>query len=356
MKKYGILFILFICLVGCKKTSNKVTINGEIKGMGTDTIYLYGMDDSYDRIDTIPVKDGKFSYTPQVDTISCAYLLLDKQTEYPIFIDKGNKIQIKGDVQNLHFLSIDGNTYNEEFTVFQESLKGLGKPSESVLQQKAEDFIKKHNTSFVSLYLLDTYFVKKASPDYAKIKELVEVMTGVLQDKIYIERLNEFITQIEKVEVGKYAPYFNLPNAKGEKITRSSDAFKQKCILINFWASWNKDSISNRNKSELREVYRTYKKNKHIAMLGISLDIDKKQWKEAIKNDTLSWEQVCDFGGPESDIAKQYGIQKLPSTVLLDADGKVLAYDIQGEELKKKMAEVVKEAANKEKENNKKKK
>ena len=47
---------------------------------------------------------------------------------------------------------------------------------------------------FVSLYLLDKYFVQKDSPDFNKIKKLIEVMTGILQDKLYIEQLNEAIS------------------------------------------------------------------------------------------------------------------------------------------------------------------
>lgn len=354
MKKYSILFLIIICLAGCKKTSDKVSITGEIKGLGTDTIYLYGMDDSYDRIDTIYVKDDQFSFAPQIDTIACALLLLKNQTEYPIFLNKGNKIEIKGDTSKLDSLVINGNIYNEEFTGFQKSLKELKAPSQNALQQKAEEFIKQHHSSYVSLYLLDKYFVKTDNPDFSKIKGLIELMTGVLQDKLYIDQLNELITQNEKMEVDKYAPFFSLPNAKGEKITRSSEAFKQKSLLIHFWASWDKDSISSRSASELRDIYRTYKKNKHLGMIGISLDVDKKEWKDAIKKDTLSWEQVCDFGGLNSETVKQYAIQKLPANVLLSEDGKIIGKNLQGEELKKKIKEIVAEATEKEK--NKKKK
>ena len=49
-------------------------------------------------------------------------------------------------------------------------------------------------------------------------------------------------------------------------------------------------------------------------MLGISLDVDKQQWKDAIKRDTLDWEQVCDFGGLNSEVAKQYSIYKILPT------------------------------------------
>ena len=181
-------------------------------------------------------------------------------------------------------------------------------------------------------------------------------MTGILQDKLYIERLNESISQAEKTEIGKYAPFFSLPNAKGVKITRSSEDFKKKNLLINFWTSWS-DSISNyRSNSELKELYKKYKKNKYVGMLGISFDVDKKQWKDAIKRDTLEWEQVCDFGGLNSEIAKQYSVKQIPANILLSADGKILAKNLRGEELKKKIEEIVSAAEEKDKKDSKKKK
>lgn len=356
MKKSSILILIIICLFGCSKATKKVYITGEIKGLGTDTLYLYGMDESLDRIDTIFTEDDKFSYTLEVDTITSAYLLFNDQTEYPLFLDKGNKIKINGDASNLNLLTVEGNTYNEELTTFLKAIKGLGTPTEKVTEQKAEDFIRQHHSSYVSIYVLDKYFVQKDTPDFNKIKTLIEVMTGVLQDEPYIEQLNEYIAENEKAEVGKYAPYFSLPNVKGEKINRSSEAFKQKSLLINFWASWS-DSITRRqNSRELKELYQKYKKNKHIGILGISLDVDKEEWKSAIKRDTLSWEQVCDFGGLNSDIVKQYSIKEIPTNILLSADGKVLARNLQGEKLKKKIEEIVSEAEAKDKKDNNKKK
>lgn len=355
MKKSSILILIAICLFGCHKTSNEVSITGEIKGLGTDTLYLYGMDESRDRIDTIFAKDDKFSYSTPVDTITSAFLLIKNETEYPIFLDKGNKIKIKGSISNPEALTIDGNIYNQEFTAFQKELEDLDNPSEQVLEQKAEEFIQQHHSSFVSLYLLDKYFVQKEAPDFNKIKKLIEIMTGILQDKLYIERLNESISQAEKTEIGKYAPFFSLPNTKGIKITRSSDDFKKKNLLINFWASWSDSTTNHRSNRELKELYKKYKKNKHIGMLGISFDLNKEEWKDAIKRDTLDWEQVCDFSGLNSEIAKQYTIKQIPANILLSADGKILAKNLNGEDLKKKIEEVVSAAEEKEKRDNKKK-
>ena len=232
MKKSSILILIIICLVGCKKGSNETTITGEIKGLGTDTLYLYGMDELYDRIDTIYVENDKFSYTTSVDTITSAYLLLKNRIEYPVFLDKGNKIKIKGDTINLNFLTISGNIYNEEFTDFQKALEDPADPSEkageetvdkritvekaNTAEEMAEEFILQHHSSYVSLYLLDKYFVQKETPDFSKIKKLVEVMTGVLQDKPYIERrlANMHLSSACPMRKEKRLPVHQTPSSR----------------------------------------------------------------------------------------------------------------------------------------------
>lgn len=74
MKKSSILILIIICLCSCGKSSKKVSITGEIKGLGTDTLYLYGMDESFDRIDTIFAKNDKFSYTHIMMIIQSKYV------------------------------------------------------------------------------------------------------------------------------------------------------------------------------------------------------------------------------------------------------------------------------------------
>ena len=76
---------------------------------------------------------------------------------------------------------------------------------------------------------------------------------------------------------------------------------------------------------------------------------------ELIFIDTLDWEQVCDFGGLNSEVAKQYSIYKIPANILLSSDGKILAKNLRGEELKKKIENIVEEATEKEKKNKQKK-
>ena len=82
------------------------------------------------------------------------------------------------------------------------------------MHEKAETFIRQHNSSLASVYLLDKYFVQTPQPDYIKIKEITEAMTGALLDRPYIENISDYIDQLEKVTVGKSAPYLVYPMKK----------------------------------------------------------------------------------------------------------------------------------------------
>ena len=238
MKKVCLLYFLLIALFACgEKKTDSISLNGEIKGLGNDTIYLYGADRMYDRMDTLIVENDKFSTTLSADTLVSTILLFSDGTEYPLFLDKGNKIQIKGSAAELSSLQISGNTPNQDLTDFNQELKGLGTPSEKALEEKAENFITKHPSSLANIYLLDKYFVQKPQPNLEQIKKLADRMTGDLKDRPYMEALLTHIEEEEKVDIGKTAPYFRIRNTEGKDINRSD--FKDKYLLIQFWASWD---------------------------------------------------------------------------------------------------------------------
>ena len=351
MKNSYFVYFLLIILSACNdKKSGTASLNGEIKGLGNDTIYIYGVDEMYDRMDTLLVENDKFSKTVSLDTLIAARLLFSDGTQYPFFMDEGNKIQIKGSAAELNSLEISGNTPNEEFSAFQKELKGLGTPSEKVLEDKAGKFINEHHSSLVSIYLLDKYFVQKEKPDYAQIKKLTEHMTGELKDRPYIDELLNHIQEEEKAAIGKTAPYFRIPNPKGKQINRSN--FKDQYLLIHFWASW--DTVSRDSNAVYRRIYKQERKNKKFALLGVSLDMNKDTWQKAIKADTLEWEQVCDFFFFFSEIVKQLAIKTLPANILLNPFGKIEGKDMTEEAIKKKLKEI--ENTEKEKQQNKSKK
>ena len=59
-------------------------------------------------------------------------------------------------------------------------------------------------------------------------------------------------------------------------------------------------------------------------MLGISMDISKKAWEEAVKADGLEWLQASNLDGTSGEIAKKYRITGIPRVFVLDANNRIL--------------------------------
>ncbi len=81
--------------------------------------------------------------------------------------------------------------------------------------------------------------------------------------------------------------------------------------------------------------------SKGLNIVGVSLDKDAKKWKEAIAKDHLTWTQVSHLQYWDEPIAKQYQVESIPATFILDSSGKVVAKDLRGDELRAKIAELL---------------
>lgn len=336
------LFILAAC---SKKADKTAYIEGEIKGLGNDTLYIYGTDNFYNRIDTIAANADKFKATIPADTLTASWLQLNNGTRYPLYFDKGDKIHIMGDVKNPGFFDIQGNRANEELTGFIKELEGISDGKQHSItpeqqQAKAEAFIRSHTTSLASIYLLRKYLVLIPEPDLSKLKELISNMSGTLKDNSAINELSDFLQDAEKADIGKTAPYFRLNNPKGDKLTRAD--FNEQWLLIHFWASW--DANSRKQHPMLRRIYEGEKKNKHFALLGVSLDTDRDQWKEAIEADTLTWKQGSELAGWNSNIVQKFAIYRLPSNILLNTKGRIMAKDLDEADIRKWLKTIEEEA------------
>jgi peroxiredoxin len=87
-------------------------------------------------------------------------------------------------------------------------------------------------------------------------------------------------------------------------------------------------------------LYNQYK-DKGFDIFGVSLDRRKQEWLDAIKDDELAWHQVSDVTGWENPVAKMYGVQSIPANLLISPEGKILAKNLRGEDLAKKLAELL---------------
>ncbi len=324
-------------------------LSGEIAGLGDDTLYLYGADNLYGRVDTVPVAGGKFSITLSADTLTSAWLLFGDSVRYPLFFDKEERISVKGSINELHCLQVAGNADNEALTAFNAGLKSDAPLSQKEKAERAAAFIGGHATSLASVYLLERWFVETDNPDFTRIKQLVNSLAGVLKDRPYVEALTARIDAAEKAANGKIAANFRLPDTEGNTVARSD--FKDQYLLVQFWASW--DTLSRAYNALYRRIYKRETHNERFALLGVSLDIDTKAWQEAVLTDTLEWTQVCDFGGWETEIVKQLSVTTLPYNVLLSPNGRIEGCNLDKAAIEEKLESIKQETRRRSKSNTK---
>lgn len=317
MKKTLHLLFATLLFAACSGgNGDNAVLKGNIEGLGADTIYIYGADGLFSRVDTIVTEKGRFKKNIQVDTLLQVWLSFSDGTQYPLFVNKRDRLNIKGSADCLGRLQVDGTDDNELLTAFLADTTATGTVGERV-----EAFVRNNPTSPAGIYLLQRFMAYSATPDIRKIDEIIELMDDRLHDWNAVKTLQEKDESMLKIEEGAIAPFFRANMESGNKILSS---YKDKYLLLHFWASWSEAS-----RDANREYRRLYKaKRKDLNLLGISLDMDKQAWRDAVTTDSLEWDQACDYKGWNNNAVTQYAVRHLPSDVLISPSGYIIATDL----------------------------
>ena len=340
MKK--LLFFLFTLVVlasGCGK-KNTFTLEGSIKGLPSDTILVFYQEPDY-KLDTILLSKGKFTYTITPDTFTIFSLLLGEKQILPIYADKGESVTLNGMVGEIE---VKGKGENAQLAKHIQYLNTL-ENNKTAVMAAVDSLIKTNPHSYSNIYLIDKYYVQDSLPDYNHIDQLIKGLSGIIKDTPYIIDLQNKLSEKNELTDHRYVSNISCTDREGKTINWNS--VKGKYVLLDFWASWNKESIATQD--SLVPVQKALKKNKFV-IISLSLDLDKKEWMEKIiQRDTTQWKQVCDFKGWDNSIVKQQGITRIPANILIGPDKRVITQDIRGKELIDKVKQLIEQDKEKEK-------
>ena len=302
-------------------------LEGEFEHLDQGNFLIYSTDEALDRLDTLHIQDGIFSYTLPTIQPATLHILYPNQSELVVFATPGADILIKGDAQNLNEVEVSGSEENERYTEFRLEVNGK---SAAETKSIAHDYILQYPTLVMSRYLLTTYFLCDSITSASEATELYDSLCRACPDDLVLSRLGTHVHAIGKIRVGSPIPDFALTlkpghagNGDEEQIIRRDD-YKGKLLLIAFWASWKSGSKSAIYRA--RRLRRELKgKGKEIELISYSLDADERQLTRIEKTDSIDFPSYCDFRSFSSALVQKWGIRDIPYFILVTPDGRIAA-------------------------------
>jgi len=361
MKK--ITFFLFVLALGLTACDKEKTFNVSVSlaNANQKTVYLQKfVNHEPVIIDSAVVSNDLAVLKAPVDNPQILYALKVKgrKGSMPFFADNKD-VAFVGDMNNPQAVEImasetqaELDAYNKQLNQFDEQIAelyvalqqafedsdtlkvdSLDQVGTALMEQQdnfRDDYIKAHPESFVSHYILDG--VKQDYP----VDQLKEMVNAFTSESIYRDHINEYITSMERLEVGQSFIDFTLKTKEGEDISFAEIIAQNKVTMVDFWASWcgpcrHENPIVKAAYEQFHEL--------GFDVISVSVDLDDAAWRQAVVEDELPWTQVRDT---EHKVGEDYMIYYIPANFLYDQHGTMVAKGLRGEELAAKLSELLK--------------
>jgi len=333
VKKLTLFIIPLLTLLGCGGSAGQFRLCGDFDHLEQGEFYIYSPDGGLDRLDTLRLREGKFDYTVPLQEKATYHILYPNFSELVIFGESGKVVKVKGDARSLNEVKVSGTDENETYTKYRRESQNL---SGKKLDSLTRDYILQYPTMQMSRFLLNKYFIQPEGTDQQMMHELYDSLCRANPSDVFLSNLSNDVRRKNTIKTGSRIPEFSLTTRKVElkkykkkktiirtieSRTVSDTSYKDKPLLLVFWATWRSGS-----QSGLYRASRLMRESENkIQAISYSLDVEDTELKAVERRDSIDYPSICDFKCWNSPLVQQWGIRELPFFILMDKDRKILA-------------------------------